>query len=82
MQAYACVEERREKGTPAGVVNRAKGPALGSWEDQPPAAYLGGVDQQERRWSCKGSGVMCSYYLFTLTGSGPYILIKGGVDQE
>eukprot|EP00959_Pyramimonas_sp_CCMP1952_P303791 6357507-Pyramimonas_sp.AAC.1 len=28
-----------EKGTPAGVVNRARGPALGCWEDRPPAAY-------------------------------------------
>eukprot|EP00959_Pyramimonas_sp_CCMP1952_P093481 1956457-Pyramimonas_sp.AAC.1 len=28
-----------EKGTPAGVVNRAQGPVLGSWEDWPPAAY-------------------------------------------
>ena len=27
-----------EKGTPAGVVYRAQGPALGSWEDRPPAA--------------------------------------------
>eukprot|EP00976_Prorocentrum_cordatum_P088073 1187164-Prorocentrum_minimum.AAC.1 len=29
----------QKKGTPAGVVNRAQGPALGSWEDRPPAAY-------------------------------------------
>eukprot|EP00959_Pyramimonas_sp_CCMP1952_P088666 1855351-Pyramimonas_sp.AAC.1 len=29
-----------EKGTPAGVVSRARGPVLGSWEDRPPAAYL------------------------------------------
>eukprot|EP00976_Prorocentrum_cordatum_P037249 757300-Prorocentrum_minimum.AAC.6 len=34
--------ERRstsEKGIPVEVVYRARGPALGSWEDQPPAAY-------------------------------------------
>eukprot|EP00976_Prorocentrum_cordatum_P113874 1195765-Prorocentrum_minimum.AAC.10 len=30
---------REEKGAPAGVVNRAGGPALGSWEVRPPAAY-------------------------------------------
>ena len=29
---------REEKGTPVGVVYRAQGPALGSWEVQPPAA--------------------------------------------
>eukprot|EP00976_Prorocentrum_cordatum_P118227 1196431-Prorocentrum_minimum.AAC.4 len=28
----------REKGTPAGVVYRAQGPALGSWDDRPPPA--------------------------------------------
>eukprot|EP00976_Prorocentrum_cordatum_P082386 1184796-Prorocentrum_minimum.AAC.1 len=28
----------REKGFPVGVVYRARGPALGSWEDRPPAA--------------------------------------------
>eukprot|EP00976_Prorocentrum_cordatum_P116234 1196132-Prorocentrum_minimum.AAC.2 len=27
------------KGTPVRVVYRARGPVLGSWEDQPPAAY-------------------------------------------
>eukprot|EP00959_Pyramimonas_sp_CCMP1952_P013232 279240-Pyramimonas_sp.AAC.1 len=31
--------EEQEKGTPVGVVYRAHGPALGSWEDRPPAAY-------------------------------------------
>eukprot|EP00976_Prorocentrum_cordatum_P080237 1183900-Prorocentrum_minimum.AAC.2 len=30
---------RAKKGTPVGAVNRARGPALGSWEDQPPAAH-------------------------------------------
>eukprot|EP00959_Pyramimonas_sp_CCMP1952_P114988 2403951-Pyramimonas_sp.AAC.1 len=35
-----------EKGTPVGVVDKARGPALGSWEDRPPAAYQG---QQARR---------------------------------
>eukprot|EP00959_Pyramimonas_sp_CCMP1952_P324176 6784796-Pyramimonas_sp.AAC.1 len=29
----------KEEGTPVGVVYRARGPALGSWEDRPPAAY-------------------------------------------
>eukprot|EP00976_Prorocentrum_cordatum_P092405 1188922-Prorocentrum_minimum.AAC.1 len=29
------------KGTPVGVVDKAQGPALGSWEDRrPPAAYV------------------------------------------
>eukprot|EP00959_Pyramimonas_sp_CCMP1952_P225150 4708029-Pyramimonas_sp.AAC.2 len=28
----------RAQGTPAGVVNRARGPTLGSWEDLPPTA--------------------------------------------
>ena len=28
----------QKKGTPVGVVYRAQGPALGSWEDRPPAA--------------------------------------------
>eukprot|EP00959_Pyramimonas_sp_CCMP1952_P273369 5713803-Pyramimonas_sp.AAC.1 len=32
-----------EKGTPVGVVYRAQGPALGGWEDQPPAAYSASV---------------------------------------
>eukprot|EP00976_Prorocentrum_cordatum_P060698 1176011-Prorocentrum_minimum.AAC.8 len=31
---------RVEKGTSVGVVYRARGPALGSWEDRPPAAYV------------------------------------------
>eukprot|EP00959_Pyramimonas_sp_CCMP1952_P467861 9492292-Pyramimonas_sp.AAC.1 len=35
----------REKGTPVGVVDKARGPALGSWEDRPPAAYLTGLNQ-------------------------------------
>eukprot|EP00959_Pyramimonas_sp_CCMP1952_P154975 3242366-Pyramimonas_sp.AAC.1 len=30
---------RQKKGAPVGVVYRAHSPALGSWEDQPPAAY-------------------------------------------
>eukprot|EP00976_Prorocentrum_cordatum_P021421 437168-Prorocentrum_minimum.AAC.2 len=30
-------EEEKKKETPVGVVYRAHGPALGSWEDQPPA---------------------------------------------
>eukprot|EP00959_Pyramimonas_sp_CCMP1952_P082850 1731556-Pyramimonas_sp.AAC.1 len=30
----------QKKGTLAGVVYRAQGPALGSWEDRPPAAFL------------------------------------------
>ena len=28
-----------KKGALVGMVNRAPGPALGSWEDRPPAAY-------------------------------------------
>eukprot|EP00976_Prorocentrum_cordatum_P074484 1181536-Prorocentrum_minimum.AAC.1 len=28
------------KGTPVGVVYRARGSVLGSWEDRPPTAYL------------------------------------------
>eukprot|EP00959_Pyramimonas_sp_CCMP1952_P175481 3667208-Pyramimonas_sp.AAC.1 len=28
-----------EKGIPVGVVSGARGPALGSWEGQPPAAF-------------------------------------------
>eukprot|EP00959_Pyramimonas_sp_CCMP1952_P336142 7038588-Pyramimonas_sp.AAC.2 len=44
----ACREER---GTLAGVVNnRARGPALGSWEDRPPAAYCrSSVDHARRQ---------------------------------
>eukprot|EP00976_Prorocentrum_cordatum_P088132 1187187-Prorocentrum_minimum.AAC.2 len=34
---HTCVAPT-QKGTPVGVVNRARGPALGSWEDRPPAA--------------------------------------------
>eukprot|EP00976_Prorocentrum_cordatum_P074793 1181651-Prorocentrum_minimum.AAC.1 len=30
----------RKGTTPVGVVYRAQGPALGSWEDRPPAAYV------------------------------------------
>eukprot|EP00976_Prorocentrum_cordatum_P067152 1178612-Prorocentrum_minimum.AAC.3 len=29
---------KKKKGTPVGVVHRARGPALGSWEDRPSAA--------------------------------------------
>eukprot|EP00976_Prorocentrum_cordatum_P068537 1179185-Prorocentrum_minimum.AAC.2 len=36
-----------EKGTPVGVVYRARGPALGSWEDQPPAAYRSAPDARD-----------------------------------
>eukprot|EP00976_Prorocentrum_cordatum_P088185 1187205-Prorocentrum_minimum.AAC.5 len=35
-QGWAAVK----KGTPVGVVYRAQGPALGSWKDPPPAAYV------------------------------------------
>eukprot|EP00959_Pyramimonas_sp_CCMP1952_P326385 6832204-Pyramimonas_sp.AAC.1 len=31
--------EKKEKGTPVGVVYRAHSPALGSLEDRPPVAY-------------------------------------------
>ena len=34
-----AISAAKEKGTPVGVVYRARGPALGSWEDQAPAAY-------------------------------------------
>eukprot|EP00976_Prorocentrum_cordatum_P060703 1176012-Prorocentrum_minimum.AAC.4 len=38
-----------QKGTPVGVVYRAQGPALGSWEDLPPAAYHGACIRGEER---------------------------------
>eukprot|EP00959_Pyramimonas_sp_CCMP1952_P473419 9501722-Pyramimonas_sp.AAC.1 len=41
---HAQSSEEKEKGTPIGVVYRARGPALGSWEHLPPAAYeVGGA---------------------------------------
>eukprot|EP00976_Prorocentrum_cordatum_P060557 1175957-Prorocentrum_minimum.AAC.3 len=53
---------REEKGTPVGVVYRAQGPALGSWEDQPPAAYevstrsWRGTPGRGTRWRGGGRG--------------------------
>eukprot|EP00959_Pyramimonas_sp_CCMP1952_P086609 1811597-Pyramimonas_sp.AAC.1 len=34
------VHQGLEKGTPVRMVDRARDPTLGSWEDRPPAAYL------------------------------------------
>eukprot|EP00976_Prorocentrum_cordatum_P091721 1188639-Prorocentrum_minimum.AAC.1 len=47
-----------EKGTPVGVVYRAQGPALGSWDVQPPAACysrcsLASYDDARRVMMCR-----------------------------